>query len=47
MLTVSVVIPTWNRSNALDYAIRSALSQTYSPIEVLVCDDGSTGCPYN
>ena len=42
MTTVSVIIATWNRSAALESAIRSALSQTYQPMEVLVCDDGST-----
>jgi len=41
-MTVSVVIPTWNRSTALERAIQSALSQTYAPLEVLICDDGST-----
>jgi len=40
--TVSVVIPTWNRSTALERAIQSVLSQTYAPLEVLICDDGST-----
>ena len=42
MTSVSVVIATWNRSVLLDRAIRSALCQTHPPIEVLVCDDGST-----
>jgi glycosyltransferase involved in cell wall biosynthesis len=41
-MTVSVVIPTWNRSALLELAIRSALAQTTPPLEVLVCDDGST-----
>lgn len=41
-MSVSVVIPTWNRSKLLVQAIRSALSQTHPPLEVLVCDDGST-----
>ena len=40
--TVSVVIPTWNRPEFLKRAVRSALDQTCSPLEVLVCDDGST-----
>ncbi|HBG06016.1 MAG: hypothetical protein A2075_15635 [Geobacteraceae bacterium GWC2_58_44] len=40
--TVSVIIPTWNRSAALKRAVRSALSQSHPPLEVLVCDDGST-----
>lgn len=39
---VSVVIPTWNRAHTIEKAIRSALNQTVSPLEVLVCDDGST-----
>ncbi|MBB1517117.1 glycosyltransferase family 2 protein [Tessaracoccus sp. MC1679] len=39
---VSIVIPTFNDDpEHLDQAIRSALSQTYSNIEVLVIDDGS------
>lgn len=42
LTTVSVVIPTWNRSSLLERTIRSALSQTHPPLEVLVCDDGST-----
>lgn len=42
METISVIIPTWNRSNTLLPAIVSALTQTYQPLEVLVCDDGST-----
>ncbi|MBP0598385.1 glycosyltransferase family 2 protein [Herbaspirillum sp. LeCh32-8] len=39
---VSVIIPTWNRERDLAHAIRSALTQTYRNLEVLVCDDGST-----
>jgi len=40
--TVSVIIATWNRSASLERAVRSALSQSHPPLEVLVCDDGST-----
>jgi teichuronic acid biosynthesis glycosyltransferase TuaG len=40
--TVSVIIPTCNRASQLGDAIVSALSQTVPPLEVLVCDDGST-----
>lgn len=40
--TVSVIIPTWNRAGTVTAAIGSALRQTHAPLEVLVCDDGST-----
>ena len=40
--TISVIIPTWNRETTLGSAIKSALAQTHSPTEILVCDDGST-----
>jgi teichuronic acid biosynthesis glycosyltransferase TuaG len=39
--TVSIVIPFYNCSY-VDQAIRSALNQTYTNIEVIVVDDGST-----
>lgn len=38
---VSIVIPFYN-CEFVDQAVASALSQTYSPIEVIVVDDGST-----
>lgn len=38
---VSIVIPVYNGSDFLSHAIDSALSQTYSNIEILVVDDGS------
>ena len=40
-LTVSVVIPTRNRPDWLRLALSSALSQTYSPMEIIVIDDAS------
>jgi glycosyltransferase involved in cell wall biosynthesis len=39
---VSVVIPTYNRTRLLPRAIRSILRQTYSNIEIVVVDDGSS-----
>ena len=42
MRGISVIIPTWNSASTLEKSIRSALEQILSPLEVLVCDDGST-----
>ncbi|MGB6932748.1 MAG: glycosyltransferase family 2 protein [Acidobacteriaceae bacterium] len=39
---VSIGIPTINRSDLALRAIRSALAQTYSDVEVIVSDDAST-----
>src|ERR1700693_1450726 len=39
---VSIVIVNYNYANFLPAAIDSAIHQTYSPIEILVVDDGST-----
>lgn len=39
---VSIVIPTFNYGQFLGEAIESALNQTYSPVEIIVMDDGST-----
>jgi len=40
--TISVVIPTYNRSDLLLQALDSVLNQTYKPHEIIVVDDGST-----
>src|SRR5690242_12522755 len=41
-LSVSVIIPTFNRAALVTQAIDSALSQTHAPDEIVVVDDGST-----
>ncbi len=41
MTTVSVIIPTFNRTNFLKVAIESVYSQTFTDWEIVVADDGS------
>lgn len=42
MLTVSVIIPTFNRCTPLKNAIESVLAQTFHNLEIIVINDGST-----
>jgi glycosyltransferase involved in cell wall biosynthesis len=42
MAAVSIIIPTFNRSDLLKECVNSLLAQTYSDIEIIVVDDGST-----
>ena len=41
-ISISVVIPTYNRSDLLLKAVKSVLAQTFQVKEILICDDGST-----
>lgn len=41
MATFSVIIPSYNQGEYLEDAIESAYNQTYSPLEIIVVDDGS------
>jgi len=41
-ISISVIIPTYNRHHRLIRAIDSVLSQTYPHIELMVIDDGSS-----
>jgi len=39
---VSVIVPTYNRRDLIGEALNSVISQTYSNIEIVIVDDGSS-----
>ncbi len=41
-MMVSVLLPTYNAAEFLNYSIKSILNQTYKDYELLIIDDGST-----
>jgi len=43
---VSVIIPTYKRSEFLERAIESILNQTYKNIEIIVVDDNDPNSKY-
>lgn len=42
MSKVSVIIPVYNVADYVETCLRSVMTQTYTDLEILVCDDGST-----
>ena len=42
MISISVIIPSYNRAHLLPRCLNSVISQEYAPVEIIVVDDGST-----
>ena len=40
-VSISVVVPVWNRQKTIVDALQSIFNQSYKPLQVVVCDDGS------
>lgn len=45
-ILISIVIPTYKRSNMLDRAINSCLKQSYKNVEIIVVDDNNPNSEY-
>lgn len=43
---VSVIIPTYNRQEALNKAVNSVIKQTHKNLEIIIVDDSDTPCTY-
>ena len=41
MELVSIIIPCYNHAMFIEETLRSALASTYSPIEIIIINDGS------
>ena len=42
--TISIIVPVFNVENQLDRCVESLINQTFTDIEIILVDDGSTDC---
>ena len=40
--SISIILPTFNRSDTINNAIESILNQTFTSLEIIIVDDAST-----